>query len=138
MGFPDPIRVVGLADFNRSLRKLDADLPKALRQGLNTAAQVVVDYATPKIPRRSGRAARAIRVASTRTEVRVRAGGPRVPYWPWLDFGGKVGRDRSVERRFYTEGRYLYPALRERRTQIEAALSKALVSVAEQAGLDVT
>ncbi|WP_307962251.1 hypothetical protein [Salinispora arenicola] len=55
---------------------------------MNDAAQVVVDWARPRVSRRSGRAARSLRVASTGKAVRVRAGGARVPYYPWLDFGG--------------------------------------------------
>lgn len=131
------IRIDGLAQFQRSLKKLDADLPKALRMGMNEAATVVVDWARPRVPRRSGRAARSLRVASTRTAVRVRAGGPRVPYYPWLDFGGRVGRNRSVHRPFSTDGRYLWQGLIIKRPQFEQALSRALVDVARSAGIEV-
>jgi hypothetical protein len=131
------IRIEGLAEFNRDLRRLDADLPKALRLGMNAAAKVVVDYAVPKIPRRSGRAARSVRVASTRTAVRVRAGGARVPYYPWLDFGGKVGRNRSVSRPFYSDGRYLWKGLAVKRVEFEGILQRELIKVAESAGIEV-
>jgi hypothetical protein len=131
------IRIEGLAQFNRALRKLDADLPKALRIALNEAAKVVVDYGQARMPRRSGRAVASIRARSTRTAVRVVEGGPRAPYAPWLDFGGRTGRARSVIRTFITEGRYLYPALRDERAAIEKALTGALARVAEQAGLEL-
>lgn len=133
----DAIRIDGLSEFVRSVKKLDSELPKAVRIGLNDAMGVVVGYARPKIPKRSGRAAASLKARSTRTEARVAAGGRRAEYYPWLDFGGKVGRKKSVKRPFIGDGRYLYPALTERRQQITDALQNALVSVAEAAGLEV-
>ncbi len=155
----DQIRIAGLREFQRALKRMDSDLPKALRLAMNEAAQIVVDEAKPKVPRRTGRAAASIRVASTRTAARVREGGARVPYMPWLDFGGTVGRGRkaavrvgrghhrtadqqaragSVKRPYYSDGRYIWRAVGVRRDDITAVLQKALVSVAEQAGLKVS
>jgi len=133
----DAIRVDGLAQFSRNLRKLNADLPKALRIALNDAANVVVDYARPRVPRRTGRAQSTIKARSTRTAVRVVAGGRRAPYFPWLDFGGRVGRRKSVRRAFYAEGRYLWVGLRVKRPEFEAALTKALLDAARSAGVEV-
>lgn len=135
----DEVRIEGLAEFSRSLKKLDADLPKALRLALNSSADVVVSGAKGKVPNRSGRARGSIRAASTRTEVRVRAGGKRAPYYPWLDFGGRVGRGRSVARPFLKDGRYLYNTYFEvkRSGKFAAALEGALVGVVESAGLEV-
>lgn len=133
-----PIRVDGLAEFNASLRKLGADLPKALRVALNRAADVVVGYAVPRIPRRTGKAAASLRPSSTRTAVRVTGGSSVAPYFPWLDFGGSVGPRRSVHRTFLKEGRYLYRAYYDRHAEFEKALRTALVDVARQAGLEVT
>lgn len=131
------IKIEGLAAFSRNLRKLDADLPKALRIALNEAAQVVVDFAVPRIPKRSGRAARSVKPRSTRTAVRVGAGGSRVPYFAWLDFGGRVGRKRAVQRPFYKEGRYLYKGYFAKRDsgEFEDVLTRALLGVARQAGV---
>lgn len=135
----EAIKVDGLAEFNRNLRKLRSDLPKALRVALNEAADVVVDEARPGIPTRSGRARRSVRKASTRTEVRVRGGGNRAPYYPWLDFGGRVGRGRSVVRPFKKEGRYIYDAYFRKRDsgEFQEVLSKALLGVAASAGVEV-
>lgn len=131
------IRVDGLAQFARDLRKIDGELPKALRKGGNRAAQLVVDGARPKIPTRSGAARRSLRTASTRTAVRVRGGGGRVPYFPWLDYGGKVGPDRSVSRPFRKEGRYVYPTYYAVRDQVVTVLADELRQVAASAGWDV-
>ena len=133
----DAIRIDGLAKFSRDLKKLDADLPKALRIALNEAAQVVVDYAVPRIPKRSGRAARSVKARSTRTAVRVVGGGRSAPYYPWLDFGGRVGRNRSVARPFYSDGRYIYDGYFKKRDEFGEVLTRALLGVAAQAGVVV-
>lgn len=129
------ISVEGLAQVNRALRQIDKDAPKELRLALNSAAQLLVDRTRPKIPERSGAARRSLVARSTRTSARVGIGGKKAPYVPWLDFGGKTGRDRSVDRPFFKEGRYLYPTLREVRPEIEKQLQGALTAVIRGAGL---
>jgi hypothetical protein len=133
------IRIDGLAEFARNLGKLDRELPKALRIAMNQAADLVVADARPNVPKRTGRAAKTIRAASTRTAVRVTEGGKRAPYMPWLDYGGKVGRNKSVRRPFIKEGRYLYPAYFRLRDsgKIQEVLAGALIDVAAQAGVVV-
>lgn len=133
----EPIRVDGLDQFVRNLRTLDADAPKALRKAQNGAANIVVEWARPRVPRRSGRAARSIRAASTGKATRVREGGARVPYMPWLDFGGKVGPVRSVSRPFKKQGRYVWAGLAANRDQVERVLAAALVDAARSAGIEV-
>lgn len=135
----DRIKVDGLAQFVRDLKKLDSDLPKAVRNALNAAAQLVVDTARPEIPSRSGKAKGSVRVASTRTKVRVRAGGNRAPYYPWLDFGGRVGRRKSVVRPFRKEGRYIYDAYYRKSTSgdVQRVLTDSLLSIVESAGIAV-
>ena len=131
------ISIDGLAQFSRALRRLDGELPKLLRLAMNKAAGVVVDYGQAKIPKRTGRAAATIKARSTRTAVRVVEGGPRAPYVPWLDFGGRTGRRKATVREFITSGRYLYPALTDKRAEIERALEDALREVADAAGLEL-
>jgi hypothetical protein len=134
----DPIKVKGLAEFNRNLRKLSADLPKELRLVLNEGANVIVDWAKPKIPSDSGAARATLKAKSTRTEARVQGGSTRVPYYPWLDFGGKVGRNRSIARPFYSDGRYIYAGLAATRDDVLETLTDGVVRLVEGAGLDVT
>lgn len=131
------VEVEGLRDMSRALKRLDQDAPKALRLALNESAQLLIDEVKPQIPRRTGKAAASLKVASSRTAVRIRVGGSRAPYYPWLDFGGRVGKGKSVTRRFYKEGRYLYPTLRQKRQKFEDVLRRALAGVAHDAGLDV-
>jgi len=132
----DPIKIEGLAEFSRNLRKLDNDLPKALRVAHNEAADVVANWAAARVPRRSGRAGRSVKARSTRTEGRVIGGGRSVPYYPWLDFGGRVGRSRSVRRPFVKGGRFIYPGYSRQKDKVNRVLLKALLQVAQQAGLD--
>lgn len=134
------IKVVGLKQFSRDLKALDKDLPKAVRLALNKSVDVVVTPAKARVPKRSGRAAGTIKAKSTRTSARISAGGRRAPYYPWLDFGGAVGRKNSVERQFRKRGRYLYLAYFEQRDSgaFERALQDALLEVAAQTGIEVT
>lgn len=134
----EKVGVKGLKEFQRSLKKLDADAPKALRLAMNEAADHLIKTAKPQIPRRTGAAADSLKARSTRTAVRVGVGGRRAPYYPWLDFGGRTGPNRSVRRPFYKEGRYLYPTLRESRLEFTRVMEDSLVRVAEGAGLDVS
>lgn len=135
----EAIRVQGLREFSRSLKRLDADLPKALRVALNQVSTLVIGETQPKIPSQSGRARSSLRASSTRTAVRVSAGGSRARHYPWLDFGGRVGIRRSVARPFVADGRYLYRSYYDLKAsgRFEEALREALIQVAEQAGLEV-
>jgi len=132
------VEVKGLAEFSRALKKIDADLPKGLRIAMNGAAEHLITATRPQIPRRSGNAAASLKAKSTRTAVRIGVGGRTAPYYPWLDFGGKVGRKKATVRTFIKEGRYLYPTLRRDRDAFQKIMEAALVGVAEGAGMDVT
>lgn len=133
----EPIKITGLREFTRNIRKINGDLPKVLRLANNDGAQLIVDWAKPKMPKRTGAAARTVRVASTRTEARVREGSAKVPYVPWLDFGGKVGRARSVRRAFYSDGRYLWPGLVANRDAMTERLAERLMDICREAGVAV-
>lgn len=136
--FVDTVKVHGLREFARELRKMDSDLPKALRLAMNESADVVVDEARPRVPVRSGRARKTVKPRSTRTLVRVVGGGKRAPYYPWLDFGGRVGRGLSVRRPFIKEGRYIYAAYYDKSEKFVEVMQQAIIRVAEQAGVEVT
>src|SRR4051794_11989815 len=88
----ETIKVEGLKEFQRVLKKVDGDLPKALRMAFNKTAQLVVDDAKPRVPVRSGKAASTVKARSTQASARVVSGGDKAPYFPWLDFGGTVGK----------------------------------------------
>ena len=113
----DPIKVDGLREFQRTLRALDAGLPRTLRLAHNEAAKIVVDWAQPRVPARTGKARASVRATSSQREARVTGGGKRVPYYPWLDFGGRVGRNRTVQRPFQKAAATSTPATPATRTR---------------------
>jgi hypothetical protein len=139
MAIPDPIRITGLREFNKALKAVDDKLPSKTRLAANTAAQIVVDVAKPRVPTgpgKGGHAATSIKAQSTRTAARVSAGGKKYPYYPWLDFGGKVGRHKTVKRPFLKRGRYIWDAYADNADKVEQQFTSALVDVARDAGLD--
>ncbi|KAB1925150.1 HK97 gp10 family phage protein [Micromonospora noduli] len=134
----DPIRIDGLAEFSRNLRKLENDLPKGIRLAGNEAAELVVTGARAAMPRRTGRAARTVKAKSTRTAARVSSGSARVPYVPWLDYGGEGRRKgRPAYRTFKKDGRYVYPAFYRQRDAVQQVLEQGLLRVAKSAGVEV-
>lgn len=136
---PEAIKVEGLSEFVRNLKKLDRELPKALRVAFNTGADLVVADAKPGIPTKSGKAKASVKAKSTQTAAKVIGGGARASYYPFLDFGGRVGRDRSIRRPFLREGRYIYNAYYKNRDsgKLQDALSTALLDSARAAGVEV-
>ena len=134
----DPIRIQGLTEFQRALREIDGESQKQLRLVMNRAADLIVAEAPRGMPRKTGAAARSIKSRSSQREAMVVAGGNRAPHYPWLDFGGAVGRKKSVKRRFIKGGRYLYPAFSRNNNTIERILDDGLRELVTSAGLEVT
>jgi hypothetical protein len=135
----DVIKVDGLSQFVRNLKKIDKDLPKAVRKSFNAAADLLLADIKPLVPVRSGAAVNTVRSTSTQTAARVSGGGKRAPYYPWLDFGGKVGRKKSTVRPFIKTGRYIYGAYyRDRDTgKFEQVMVENLLDVVRSAGIEV-
>lgn len=132
---PDPIQIKGLTEFNKALRRIDSDAPKALRLVFNDAADEVVTTTRNAMPSKTGKAKKSVKAKSTRTAARISEGGPKVPYVPWLDFGGAVGPRRSVRRDFLKEGRYLYQSYYKLAPKLETKLANGLGLLVEQSGL---
>lgn len=129
------IKLVGLRELTKQVKELDAEAAKQLKGALDDAAQIVVNVARPNVPSVTGVARASIVVKSTARESRVRVGGPKAPYYPWLDFGGAVGRGKSVRRPYIKGGRYLFPAYERQRANIMRALQKRITAVAANVGL---
>lgn len=132
------LEVTGLREFQAALRQMDAELPRQLRVALNMASQLVIDYARPRMPSRSGRARASLSARSSQREARVALGGSRAPYAPWLDFGGQ-GRvkGRPTRRDFVKGGRYVYPGLEHNRGEVLDIMETAIGDLARGAGLEV-
>lgn len=130
----EKITVTGIREFQAALRKMDADLPKQIRLILNDAVNLVVAYARPRFPSRTGRAAGSLKARSSQREARLALGGSRAPYAPGLDFGG--GRPQFPP--YQRGGRYVYKGLEVNREKITARMSQGLTDLARGAGLEVS
>lgn len=133
------ITITGLREFQKALRRMDADLPKQLRVVFNEAADLVISWARPRIPTDTGAAAGSVKVRSGQRTAGIAVGGRRAPYFPWLDFGGE-GRvkGRPGHRPFLTGGRYIYPGLEANRGKVTDVMSEGLAQLARDAGLEVS
>lgn len=134
------IYVAGLKEYKAALRQIDKQLGAELRKGLNEVAQIVVDAARPKVPRRTGRAQASMKAGSSQNAAQIKVGGTIAPYYQWLDFGGKVGRGRtgpgtgSVVRPFIKKGRYVYPTVTEKHDVLIDKLEDVIGRLTRKAG----
>lgn len=131
------IQIDGLKELQKGLRAIDKEAPKQLRITLNEVADLVISKGRALVPQRTGRARRSWKARSTQKEARVSYGGKQAPHMPWLDWGGRVGRRRSVVRPYIKGGRYLYPTVAKYRSQIQGIADDKIAEVARGAGLDV-
>jgi hypothetical protein len=127
-----------LREYQRALKKIDRDLGPELRKGLNEAAEIVVRAARPLVPVRTGRAAASMKAGSSQRGAAIKVGGTKAPYFSWLEWGGRVGRNKSVARPFIPAGRTIYPTLRTRNDEVLAKLDEVIGRLAERAGLDTS
>lgn len=134
----DPVKIVGLREFQAALKQMDGETQKQLRVVLNRAADMVTADAARKVPTRSGRARASLRAQSSQREAKVVGGSKKVPYYGWLDFGGRIGRDQKTRRPYVQGGRFMYPAFVANRDAIYQALADGLADLARDAGLEVT
>jgi len=131
------VKVAGLAEFRRGLRGIDKGSGKQVRAALNQVAQVLVDEARPEIPSVTGAARSSLRAQSSQTTAKVAAGGPKAPYYAWLDFGGRVGRRKQTKRAVISGGRYIYPTLEREREKINRVMLEAMTQLAAANGIEV-
>jgi phage gpG-like protein len=133
----DPIKVQGLREFQAALKQMDGNSQKMLRQALNYAVEGIASGARRKMPSVSGKAKSSVRAASSQREAIVKAGGSKAKYVPWLEFGGKVGKKRSVSRPWRPSGRYIYPTYSDQRAAVMKQIEEGLTAVAREAGFEV-
>lgn len=133
------IKIDGLRQLSKALRAVSTDAPKGLRLAANSAADIVVKAARPKVPTGAGKGGHAlssVKASSTRTAARVQGGGKRYPYYPWLDFGGRGGKGKKNVRPFLRSGRYIWKSFGENKDKVTAQLATALTKVAVEAGFE--
>lgn len=133
----DPIKVSGLREFQAALKAMDGESQKQLKVVLDGVATTVASGAARRVPRKTGRAAASVRARSSQREARVMGGSKKVPYYGWLDFGGRIGKDKSVKRPFVEGGRYIYPAYAAQRDSVQRALEQGLADLVRAVGMEV-
>jgi len=162
------VRIDGLREVRKALAATDRALPKELRREMAFEANVVVGHIRREIPSRSGRAAASVRAigGSNRggVTVDIKAGGARVPYFGWLEFGGKLPDKRpngkkalasgggifaggassafgpvafakGAERAKVSQGRYIRPTVKRHRQELLRGLEGAFNRAKQKAGL---
>lgn len=133
----EPWKITGLKEFQAGLKEFEDGLQKELRVVFNAAAETVAVAARRKVPTSTGRAAASVKAQSGQREAKIIGGSAKVPYFGFLDYGGKVGIGRSVSRPFRPAGRYVYPAFAAHRDQFGRDVAAGLVDLARRAGLDM-
>jgi len=116
----DMIRVKGLAEFTRSIDRVQADLPKAARMATLAAAELVAGDARPRIATMTGGALDSLKiVTSSRSAATITAGGRRASEFGW------------------STGFYITRILNADAPKFEPIQTKALLDVVRAAGLEV-
>ncbi len=127
------IRIEGLTELRRTFRKVSKDLPKELNKELKGISAKIASRTAAKVPRLTGRAASSV---VPRSGGAIAVGGTKAPHYPWLDFGGRVGRGKSISRPVIPGGRYLYPTIQEERDSIIEEVNDVLMRLAKAAGFE--
>jgi phage gpG-like protein len=125
------VEVIGLREFVRKIRGANPALAIEMRLGFKRIADVVANTARPAVPELTGTLRRSLRPKSSQKSAEVAMGGNRVPYAGFIEFGGSVGRDKSVTRPFVRQGRYLRPAYERQRSFVEIEAVRLIDRVAK-------
>lgn len=108
------IKAGQVSELETALRELSDDMADLVLSELEDIAKDVAADARKRVPYRSGAAQASYRAKGSALSI-----GEGVPYVPWLEFGGRVGRKDSVSRPYKRGGRYLYPTIAEQMADIE-------------------
>ena len=136
------IRFEGLKELRKAMRDAEAGSQKHLQIHFKDVATVVASAIAGRVPVLTGAAAASVRARATATSASIVAGGPKAPYFPWLDFGGSVGRGHhsgqpgsgAIQRPFIREGRYIYPTIADMSDVIVKAANDGIGDALAEAG----
>lgn len=137
---PAEIQIEGLANLRRGLKQIDPQLQKDLRNEFLPIAQRVASGAASRVPSKSGRAAASVRGGVSGNNAYVQGGKKTVPYFGWLDFGGRTpmkGNPRSVGPWAGTgpgpaRGRFIYAEIDSQHDAIEQAAAQAIDKIIDK------
>ncbi len=126
----EAIRIDGLRELSRALKKVEDGLQKEIPRRLKPIAERVAGIAAGRINSRSGRLAGSLRAFATQRAAGVRMGSARLPYAGPYEFGGY-----PEGRPFIPEGRAIYPTFKEQAPRVESEVVDVLNDLVRQAGL---
>lgn len=129
------LHITGLNEYHQAVTRMADGTDAMCRTVLDASLDMVLDYARPRIPRRTGATLGSLQVRTSDARAGVEA---TAAHFGWLDFGGDVGRGLAVHRRYDPAGRYLYPGLRVHHDDISEAMRQAFTDLARASGLEVT
>lgn len=118
------IKAAQASELRTALREVSDEIADLVHSELEDIARTVAASARSKVPHRSGAAQSSYRAVGAAV-----SWGEGVPYVPWLEFGGKVGRKDSVKRPFVRKGRYVYPAIAEQMADIEKRVDDLIAAM---------
>jgi hypothetical protein len=113
-----------MAELKYALRSVSDEVADVVLSELEDIAKGVAADARKRVPYRSGRAQQSYKAQGSAIVF-----GDGVPYVPWLEFGGAVGRKGSVKRPYVREGRYVYPAINAAMADIEARVGDLIAQM---------
>lgn len=124
-----------IGQLQRALRKAGDDCKEGITAEMRSIADRIVGDAQQRVPWVTGAAAQSLRARGRVGGASMAAGGTAAPYYPWLDFGGRVGRNRSIKREWRGRpngsGRYIYPAISAHRDETITRLYALVKRTAE-------
>lgn len=133
------IHIRGAEEFKNALAILTRKAENVLlRVTSERAAQRTAEAASSTIPIVTGAASNSVTVIVESSGASVSGGGPDVPYFGILEFGGESGIGGSNIREYIVEGRYIMPAFKSQMVLIEFEINRELRSLVQASGLDVT
>lgn len=129
--------VTGLRELNKALKAADQEAADAMKAAMKLIAEGVAGDVRGRVPRLTGKAAASYKPRGGVKGAAIAFGGSKAPYAPWLDFGGAVGRRKSVRRPVVSGGRYLYPAIADNMSDVQEKVAKAISDITGQYGFRV-
>jgi hypothetical protein len=134
------VSIVGLNQFRRDLKQVDAAWPKELAKANKQAAQVVADEAIRRAPAGPHQGSgsiipikRSIKALQAQRRAAVAMGGARSPHAGPTEFGGTLRRHASSSRTTVRQRAFLYPAISAKTEQVVLVYSALLDQIAQKA-----
>lgn len=107
-----------------ALRDVSEDIGDLVHSLIEDLTGDVVRDAASHVPRMTGRAKASYQARGATIVI-----GEGVPYVPWLEFGGRVGRKNATLRAFNPQGRYVYPAIARNAKDIEKQIDDLISQI---------